>query len=83
MQCHYYSASSVQHAMLGRNDKCLQVKLSVSCVILLSFLLSFSVQGSVFSRIDALLGDLEWALVESTAVTHSSANWWDLLLPLA
>ena len=42
----------------------------------------FSVQGSVFSRIDALLGGLEWA-VESTTVTHSSADWWDLLLPLA
>ena len=28
------------------------------------------------------LGDLEWE-VESTTVTHSSADWWDLLLPLA
>ena len=27
-------------------------------------------------------GDLEWE-VESTTVTHSSADWWDLLLPLA
>ena len=36
---------------------------------------SFSVQGSVFSRIDAPLGDLEWE-VESTTVTHSSADWW-------
>ena len=27
------------------------------------------------------LGDLEWE-VESTTVTHSSADWWDLLLPL-
>ena len=43
---------------------------------------SFSVQCSVFSRIDALLGDLEWA-AESKTVTHSSADWWDLLLPLA
>ena len=25
------------------------------------------------------LGDLEWE-VESTTVTHSSADWWDLLL---
>ena len=25
---------------------------------------------------------LEW-MVESTTVTHSSADWWDLLLPLA
>ena len=31
------------------------------------------------------LGDLEWEHweVESTTVTHSSADWWDLLLPLA
>ena len=32
------------------------------------------------------LGDLEWeveSVVESTTVTHSSADWWDLLLPLA
>ena len=43
---------------------------------------SYSVQGSVFSRIDALLGGLVWE-VESTTVTHSSADWWDLLLPLA
>ena len=28
------------------------------------------------------LGDLEWE-VESTTVTHSSADWWYLLLPLA
>ena len=28
------------------------------------------------------LGDLEWE-VESTTVTHSSPDWWDLLLPLA
>ena len=27
-------------------------------------------------------GVLEW-VVESTTVTHSSADWWDLLLPLA
>ena len=27
-------------------------------------------------------GGLEWK-VESTTVTHSSADWWDLLLPLA
>ena len=27
-------------------------------------------------------GDLEWE-VESTTVTHSSADWWGLLLPLA
>ena len=27
-------------------------------------------------------GVLEWA-VESTTVTHSSADWWGLLLPLA
>ena len=47
-------------------------------------LLPLSVQGSFFSRIDALLEGLEWE-VESTTVTvtHSSAYWWDLLLPLA
>ena len=28
------------------------------------------------------LWDLEWE-VESTTVTHSSADWWDILLPLA
>ena len=28
------------------------------------------------------LGDLEWE-VESTTVTHSSADRWDILLPLA
>ena len=50
--------------------------------IIMSSSPSFSVQGSVFSRIDALLGDLEWA-AESTTVTHSSADWWGLLLPLA
>ena len=27
------------------------------------------------------LGDLEWE-VESTTVTHSSADWWDLLLQI-
>ena len=27
-------------------------------------------------------GGLEWE-VESTTVTHSSADWWDRLLPLA
>ena len=27
-------------------------------------------------------GGLEW-VVESTTVTHSSADWWDILLPLA
>ena len=39
---------------------------------------SDTVQGSVYRT----LGDLEWE-VESTTVTHSSADWWDLLLPLA
>ena len=28
------------------------------------------------------VGSLEW-VVESTTVTHSSADWWDILLPLA
>ena len=27
-------------------------------------------------------GGLDW-VVESTTVTHSSADWWDILLPLA
>ena len=27
-------------------------------------------------------GEVEW-VVESTTVTHSSADWWDILLPLA
>ena len=47
-------------------------------------LLPIQVQGSVFRRIIALWrsGSLEW-VVESTTVTHSSADWWDLLLPLA
>ena len=44
---------------------------------------SSSVQGSVFRGIDALLEEfLEW-VVESRTVTHSSADWWDILLPLA
>ena len=30
----------------------------------------------------ASMGGLEWA-VESTTVTHSNADWWDILLPLA
>ena len=43
-------------------------------VFLVWFVFFFSVQGSFFfSRIDALLGSLEWAM-ESTTVTHSSAE---------
>ena len=38
--------------------------------------------GSDYSAAYRTLGDLEWE-VESTTVTHSSADWWDLLLPLA
>ena len=53
------------------------------CPVIL-LLLPIQVQGSVFRRIIALWGSgsLEW-VVESTTVTHSSADWWDLLLPLA
>ena len=43
---------------------------------------SFISAGQLFHSIDALLGGLEWE-VESTTVTHASADWWDLLLPLA
>ena len=35
-----------------------------------------------FAEVQAASRDLEWE-VESTTVTHSSADWWDLLLPLA
>ena len=46
---------------------------------------SSSSQYCAGHRLPALirtLGDLEWE-VESTTVTHSSADWWDLLLLLA
>ena len=43
---------------------------------------SFSVQGSVFSRIDALLGEFRVGGGVHDSYT-SSADWWDLLLPLA
>ena len=43
---------------------------------------SDTVQGSRLAPHYRTLGDLEWE-VESTTVTHSSADWWDLLLPLA
>ena len=58
--------------------------MAVACVYLLLRLLPIQVQGSVFRRIIALWGSgsLEW-VVESTTATHSSADWWDLLLPLA
>ena len=42
----------------------------------------YQCRAAFFSRIDALLGGLEWE-VEATTVTHSSADWWDILLPLA
>ena len=41
---------------------------------------SDTVQGSVLLPHYRTI--LEWE-VESTTVTHSSADWWDLLLPLA
>ena len=45
---------------------------------------SDTVQGQRLALHYRTLGDLEWE-VESTTVTgtHSSADWWDLLLPLA
>ena len=46
------------------------------------FVFLYQCRAAFFSRIDALLGRLEWE-VEATTVTHSSADWWDLLLPLA
>ena len=46
------------------------------------FVFLYQCRAAFFSRIDALLGGLEWE-VEATTVTHSSADWWDILLPLA
>ena len=46
------------------------------------FFFLYQCRAAFFSRIDALLGGLEWE-VEATTVTHSSADWWDILLPLA
>ena len=46
------------------------------------FFPSFSVQGSVFSHIDALLGEFRVGGGVHDSYT-SSADWWDLLLPLA
>ena len=44
---------------------------------------SFFSAGQLFQpRRRTSRGGLEWA-VESTTVTHSSVDWWDLLLPLA
>ena len=71
-----------------KNPSCRKMSrknLSVTAQSQASFLLlPIQVQGSVFRRIIALWGSgsLEW-VVESTTVTHSSADWWDLLLPLA
>ena len=48
--------------------------------LVLSYNWQVSVQGSTPMQTGG--GGLEWA-VESTTVTHSSADWWDLLLPLA
>ena len=42
-------------------------------VFLVWFFFSFQYRAAFFSRIDALLGSLEWAM-ESTTVTHSSAD---------
>ena len=57
---------------------------AIWCNLVLLLLLPIQVQGSVFRRIIALWGSgsLEW-VVGSTTITHSSADWWDLLLPLA
>ena len=56
----------------------------VLLLLLLLLLLPVQVQGSLFRRIIALWrsSSLEW-VVESTTVTHSSADWWDLLFPMA
>ena len=43
---------------------------------------SFIIAGQLFQPPRRTSGGLEWE-VESTIVTHSSADWWDLLLPLA
>ena len=43
---------------------------------------TFAEEQAASSAAYRTLGDLEWE-VESTTVTHSSADWWDLLLPLA
>ena len=43
---------------------------------------SFISEGQLFQPSRRTSGGLEWE-VESTIVTHSSADWWDLLLPLA
>ena len=47
------------------------------------FLLPLSVQGSIFQPHRRTSGGgVKWD-VESTTVTHCSADWWDILLPLA
>ena len=46
------------------------------------FFFLYQCRAAFFSRIDSLLGGLEWE-VESTTVTHSSGDWCDVLLPLA
>ena len=48
----------------------------------LLLLLPLSVQGTFFQPHRRTSGGVERE-VESTTVTHSSADWWDLLLPLA
>ena len=51
--------------------------------LLLLLILCRAASSAALSHYDyRTLGDLEWE-VESTTVTHSNADWWDILLPLA
>ena len=50
--------------------------------LLLLLLLPILCRAASSAALSHTGGFLEWE-VESTTVTHSSADWWDLLLPLA
>ena len=54
-------------------------KVIAETLVEIFFFFLYQCRAAFFSRIDALLGGLEWE-VESTTVTHSSADWWELLL---
>ena len=63
----------------------ISLSLPDSVTLLLLEVLLLILCGAASSRLAPhyrTLGDLEWE-VDSTTVTHSSADWWDLLLPLA
>ena len=60
----------------------ISLSLPDSVTLLLLLLLILCRAASRLAPHYRTLGDLEWE-VESTTVTHSSADWWDLLLPLA